>query len=120
MRTIGVMHMLLVLDMDRAIDFYEKTFGFKILQKSAFWSNLDCGHGKIALCSYGNKTELKETTLIIEVDNYTEAAGRIRENGGQVLKIAEPYEGAPVYNVMMIDTENNQVVASQMVTGKPS
>jgi len=115
MKTIGVMHMLLVLDMDRAISFYEKTFDFTTLQKSAFWSNLDCGHGKIALCSFGNKTELKETTLIIEVDNYKDAIERIKKNGGQVLKVAEPYEGAPVYNVIMIDTENNQVVASQMV-----
>ena len=117
MKTIGVMHMLLVQDMDRAILFYEKTFGFKTLQKSGFWSNLDCGHGKVALCTYGNKTELKETTLIVEVDNYKEAVEKIKENGGQVLKIAEPYEGAPVYNVMMIDTENNQIVASQMVSG---
>ena len=109
------MHMLLVQDMDRAIRFYEKTFGFTTLQKSAFWSNLDSGHGKIALCSFGNKTELKETTLIIEVDNYKDAVDRIKENEGKVVTVAEPYEGAPVYNVVMIDTENNQIVASQMV-----
>jgi predicted enzyme related to lactoylglutathione lyase len=118
MKIIGTMHMLLVQDMDRAINFYEKTFGFTTLQKSAFWTNLDCGHGKIALCSFGNKTERKETTLIIEVDNYKEAADKIKANGGQVITIAEPYENAPVYNVIMIDTENNQVVASQMVNLK--
>ena len=116
MTTLGVMHMLLVQDMDRAILFYEKTFGFKVLQKSAFWSNLDCGHGKVALCSFGNKKELKETTLIIEVDDHKEAVKKINENGGQVVKIGEPYEGAPVYNVVMVDTENNQLVASEMVT----
>ena len=115
MKTIGVMHMLLVQDMERAIGFYEKTFGFKTLQKSAFWTNLDCGRGKVALCTFGNKTELKETTLIVEVDNYKEAVEKIKTNGGQVLKIGEPYEGAPVYNVVMVDTENNQIVASQMV-----
>lgn len=109
------MHMLLVQDMDRAIRFYEKTFDFRTLQKSAFWSNLDCGNGKIALCTFGNKTELKETVLIVEVDNYKEAIDRINANGGKVIKVAEPYEGAPVYNVIFIDTENNQVVASQMV-----
>ena len=116
MKTLGVMHMLLVLDMDRAITFYEKTFDFKTLQKSGFWSNLDSGHGKVALCTFGNKTELKETTLIIEVDDYKEASERIKQNGGQVLNIAEPYEGAPVYNVVAIDTENNKIVASQMVS----
>ena len=116
MKTIGVLHMLLVQDMDRAINFYEKAFDFKTLQKSAFWSNLDCGHGKIALCSFGNKTELKETTLIIEVDNYKEAIEKIKANGGKIVSIGEPYEGAPVYNVVSIDTENNQIVASQMVT----
>lgn len=115
MKTLGVMHMLLVQDMDRAIAFYEKTFGFTVLQKSGFWTNLDCGHGKVALCTYGNKTELKETTLIIEVDNHKEAAASIEANGGRVLQIAAPYEGAPVYNVIMLDTENNRLVASEMV-----
>src|SRR3984893_16671986 len=116
MKTIGVMHMLLVQDMDRAISFYEKTFCNTTLQRSGFWSNLDCGKGKIALCSYGNKTELKETTLIIEVDSHTEAVKQINENGGKVIKIGEPYDGAPVYNVVFVDTENNQVVASETVT----
>lgn len=113
MKTIGVMHMLLVQDMNRSINFYQKTFGFRVLQKSDFWSNLDCDHGKIALCSFGNKTELKETTLIIEVDDYKDAIENIKNNNGQVLKIGEPYEGAPVYNVVFLDTENNQLVASQ-------
>jgi len=115
METIGVMHMLLVQDMDRAINFYEKAFGFITLQRSSFWSNLDCGHGKIALCTFGNKAERKETNLIIEVDDYMAAAAKIKANGGEVQQIAEPYEGAPVYNVIMIDTENNKLVASQMV-----
>ena|SRR5258706_993523 len=116
MKTIGVMHMLLVQDMDRAVSFYERTFGFKTLQKSAFWSNLDCGHGKIALCSFGNKIELKETTLILEVDNHKDVIQNIKETGGKLVKVSEPYEGAPVYNVVMIDTENNQITASQTVT----
>ncbi|MFT3910768.1 MAG: VOC family protein [Ferruginibacter sp.] len=115
MKTIGVMHMLLVQDMDRAIDFYEKTFDFKTLQKSGFWSNLDSGHGKIALCTYGNKTEHKETTLIIEVDDHKAAVEKIKENGGQVITVAAPYEGAPVYNVIMVDTENNRLTVSEMV-----
>jgi predicted enzyme related to lactoylglutathione lyase len=118
MKTVAVMHMLLVQDMDRAINFYEKTFGFVVLQKSAFWSNLDCGHGKIALCSYGNKMELKETTLIIEVDDYKAVVDKIAETGGTLIKVAEPYDGAPVYNVVMTDTENNQIVASQHAMGK--
>lgn len=118
MKTKGVMHMLLIQDMDRAISFYERAFGFVTFQKSPFWSNLDCGQGKIALCSFGNKTELKETSLIIEVDNHKEAVERITANGGQVLKVADPYEGAPVYNVIFIDTENNQVVATEVVAGQ--
>lgn len=107
--------MLLVQDMNRAIEFYEKAFGFVTLQKSDFWSNLDSSHGKIALCTFGNKTELKETTLIIEVDDHTEAIKKINACGGKIVNVAAPYPGAPVYNVVMIDTENNQLVASQTV-----
>ncbi|MCG2791996.1 MAG: VOC family protein [Weeksellaceae bacterium] len=113
MKTLSVMHMLFVQDMDRAINFYEKTFTLKTLQKSPFWTNLDCGHGLVALCSAGNKTELKETVLILEVDNYKEAIKRIEQNGGQVIQVGEPYPGVPIYNVVFIDTENNQVTASQ-------
>ncbi|HMJ67387.1 MAG TPA: VOC family protein [Cyclobacteriaceae bacterium] len=49
MKTLGVMHMLLVQDMDRAINFYVTVFDFKVLQKTPFWTNLDSGQGKIAL-----------------------------------------------------------------------
>jgi predicted enzyme related to lactoylglutathione lyase len=115
METIGIMHMLLVQDMNRAIEFYEKTFGLVTLQKSDFWTNMDSGHGKIALCAFGNKTELKETTLIVEVDDHKKAIERITTYGGRIVNVAAPYEGAPVYNVVFIDTENNQLVASQTV-----
>lgn len=116
MRTLGVMHMLFVQDMDRAIEFYEKAFDFKLISKSPFWSNLDSGHGLLGLTSFGNKTERKETTLIIEVDDHLQAVDRITQNGGQVLNIAKPYEGAPVYNVIAIDTENNQFTVSETVS----
>lgn len=115
MKTLGVMHMLFVQDMDRAIGFYEKAFGFKLKTKSSFWSNLDSGHGLLGLTSFGNKTERKETTLIMEVDDHLQAVDCITQNGGQVLNIAKPYEGAPVYNVIAIDSENNQFTVSETV-----
>jgi predicted enzyme related to lactoylglutathione lyase len=116
MKTTGVMHMLLVQDMDRSIGFYEKAFGFTLLQRSDFWTNMDCGSGKIALCTFGNQSTLKETTLILEVDDHKKAAEQITENGGKVISIAAPYPGAPVFNVVFTDTENNQVTASETVS----
>ena len=110
--------MLLVQDMERAINFYQKTFGFTISQKTDFWSNLESGNGTIALCSFGNKTELKETVLIIEVDDYVAATENVKQNLGTVLKISEPYDGVPIYNVEIIDTENNKFVISQRVKNK--
>ena len=116
MKTIAVMHMLLVQDMDRAINFYQKTFGLTITQKSDFWSNLESGNGVISLCSFGNETELKdETKLIIEVDDYQAAVELVKQNKGTVVKIGEPYEGVPIYNVEIIDTENNKLIISQRV-----
>src|SRR5258708_21841691 len=103
MKTIAVMHMLLVQDMDRAINFYQKTFGLTISQKSDFWSNLESGNGTIALCSFGNKTEAKETVLIIEVDDYRAAVELVKQNKGTIVKIGEPYEGVPIYNVEITD-----------------
>ena len=110
MKTIAVMHMLLVQDMDRAINFYQKTFGFTISQKSNFWSNLESGNGVISLCSFGNKTELKdETKLIIKVDDYQAAIELVKQNQGTIVKIGELYEGVPIYNVEILDTENNKL-----------
>jgi predicted enzyme related to lactoylglutathione lyase len=116
MKTLGVMHVLFVQDMERAIEFYERSFSFKLNTKSPFWSNLDSGHGRLGLTSFGNKTERKETMLIIEVDDHLQAVDRITQSGGQVLNIAKPYEGAPVYNVIAIDTENNQFTVSETVS----
>ena len=107
MKTLGVMHVLFVQDMDRAIQFYQLAFDFKLNTKSAFWSNLDSGHGRLGLTSFGNKTERKETMLLIEVDDHKQAVERIKQYGGQVLSVAAPYEGAPVFNVIALDTENN-------------
>ncbi|MFM9840575.1 MAG: VOC family protein [Cyclobacteriaceae bacterium] len=115
MKTLGVMYVLFVQDMDRAIGFYEKAFDFKLNTKSAFWSNMDSGHGRLGLTSFGNKIEKKETMLIIEVDDHLQAVERIKQYGGQVLNIAKPYEGAPVYNVIAVDTENNQFTVSETV-----
>ncbi len=115
MKTLGVMHVLFVQDMDRAISFYEKAFDFRLNTKSPFWSNLDSGHGRLGLTSFGNKTEKKETMLIIEVDNHMLAVEQIKQNGGSVLNIAKPYEGAPVFNVIALDSENNQFTVSETV-----
>jgi predicted enzyme related to lactoylglutathione lyase len=115
MKTPAVMHVLLVQDMDRAIEFYQNAFDFTIDTKSAFWSNLNSGNGRIGLTSFGNKTERKETMLIIEVDDHLGAAEQIKKHGGEIVSIAAPYEGAPVYNVIAIDTENNRITLSETV-----
>lgn len=115
MKTLGVMHVLFVQDMDRAIQFYQSAFDFKLNTKSAFWSNMDSGHGRLGLTSFGNKTERKETMLLIEVDDHKQAIERIKQHGGQVLSVAAPYEGAPVFNVIALDTENNQLTISETV-----
>jgi len=113
MKTLGVMHVLFVQDMERAILFYQKVFGFKLDTTSAFWSNMNSGHGRLGLTTFGGKTERKETLLIIEVDDHKQAIEKIKQQGGQVLSVAEPYEGAPVINVIAIDTENNQITISE-------
>ena len=115
MKTLGVMHVLFVQDMDRAIGFYEATFGFKLNTKSPFWSNLDSGNGCLGLTSFGNKTDRKETMLIIEVDEHLKAVDQIKRSGGQVLSIANPYDGAPVFNVIAKATESNQFTVSETV-----
>lgn len=74
------------------------------------------GMACLGLTTFGNKTGLKETMLILEVDDHLQAVERIKESGGRVLGISEPYEGAPVYNVKTVDTENNQITISKTVS----
>jgi predicted enzyme related to lactoylglutathione lyase len=73
MKTLTVVHVLFVKDMERAIAFYEKAFDFKVRSKSTFWSNIGCGHGFLGLTTFGNRTELKETMLVLEVDDHLQA-----------------------------------------------
>jgi hypothetical protein len=95
------------------LTFIKKLLILKLCKKRHF-GQTRLRYGKVALCSFGNTTELKETTLIIEVDNHKEAVEKIKANGGKIIKIAEPYENVSVYNVIFIDTKNNQLVASKM------
>jgi predicted enzyme related to lactoylglutathione lyase len=105
--------------MDRAVTFYEKAFGFSVENRNPNWVNITCGRGKIGLAKFPPQSEAqKSPPLIIEVDDYKEAVKRIEAAGGTVDKVAEPYPGAPVYNVMFTDTEGNHVVASQHVAGQ--
>lgn len=113
MKVLSVIHMLYVQDMKRAINFYVNALGFTCEEESEFWSSLVSENGKIGLTSYGEYNEFKLTNLIIEVDDYDEALKRIKELGGIISEEHQPYEGAPIHNAEIIDTENNGIVISK-------
>lgn len=109
-----------VIDMDRAIQFYEAVFGFKLqranlgeLEMAWFpWVENTVGSGGSLVYSPGNYAPSPEGVLIyftafsgdidIELD-------RIRQNGGTVLRGKTLISEEVGYMALFLDTEGNRI-----------
>lgn len=85
-----VMYLLMVNDMDRAVDFYTGTIGFSKRSVSPYWSELMFGDFTLAL-HHGGTTETVKTGLSFTVGDIDAACAEVAAAGGKVVK--EPYTG---------------------------
>ena len=85
-----VMDILMVRDMDRAVDFYTKVIGFGTLSQSQNWSELTFGDFTLALHA-GGEGDGKSTGLAFTVTDLDSACREVESGGGTVLKA--PFEG---------------------------
>ena len=114
-RVTGVKYMLMVEDMNRAMEFYSKTFGLPIGYQSPHWSELTAGDAVVALHSGGSGQRVA-TGLSFQVDDIDAAVAAVRTGGGTVVN--EPYapQGEGIRLADLVDPEGNGFMVSQPVT----
>ena len=96
-------------NMDRAKDFYTKTFDVKPSFESSGWTTLDFGAIQLALHSLpaGNDGPLPNAGLNLEVDHIEEIQADIENLGGRLLELREAHGGVPVRVACFQDSEGN-------------
>ena len=106
MKVESIKLMIMAQDMDRAIDFWTKAFGFRVQFSDEHWSELDTSHGTLALHG-GHDGSVNQTGLSIQVDSIVEAVLLVREAGGTVVREPESRPGEPIQLAEVQDTECN-------------
>lgn len=98
-------------DPERAKEFYEKIFGWKVEKWEGpmdYWLVMTGNEKEPGIDGgFSKKSDyLKTTTNTIEVPSFDEYAAKIKENGGQQLSDKQHIEGVG-YMAYFKDTENN-------------
>ena len=97
--------------MERAKNFYTKTFDVAPLFESPGWTTLDFGAIELALHILNPSTEsegpMPHAGLNLEVDNIEEVQADIERLGGQLTQLREPSGGVPVRVATCQDSEGN-------------
>ena len=98
-------------DMDRAKNFYTRTFDVKPSFESPGWTTLDFGPIELALHILSHSSEpegpLPHAGLNLEVDNIEEIQADIESLGGHLIELREPRGGVPVRVATFKDCEGN-------------
>ena len=112
MRVTGIKYMLDAQDMDRALAFYTKVFGFQPGYTSPDWSELSWGDSIVAFHG-GGSGERNRTGLSIRVDDI-EAAVREAQDAGATLAWGPKDQGDEgIILADLVDPEGNTFMLSQ-------
>jgi predicted enzyme related to lactoylglutathione lyase len=114
MKVESVKYMIMAQDMSRAIQFWTKTFGFRVQFEDEHWSELDMHHGILALHG-GHHGGLNPTGLSIQVDSLPEAVLAVRDAGGTIVRDPESRPGEPIQLAEAEDTECNRFSLVQYI-----
>ena len=104
--------MLMVQDMDRALDFYAGVFGLQRKVSSPYWSELGFGDATVALHGGGDGAR-HETGLGLHVDDLDATVAAITAAGGVVEAgpTERPKEGIRIATVR--DPEGNTISVAE-------
>ena len=114
MKVESVKLMIMAQDMNRAIHFWSKAFGFRVQFQDEHWSELDMHHGILALHG-GHSGAVNSTGLSIQVDSLAEAVLAVRDAGGTIVRDPESRPGEPIQLAEAEDTECNRFYLVQYI-----
>ena len=118
MKVSDPLFILYVLNMDRAVRFYQHCFDLAVVQHTPGWSMLRCGGATIALHILSeNSAEgvAPHAGLNLQVTDLDEAIETVINNGGEHLVTREATDFVPVRMCELRDTEGNGFELRQFV-----
>lgn len=110
----NIKFLLMVEEMDRAINFYRDVFGLEVATQSEHWSELSYGEVIIALHGGGSDEE-HNTGLSFQVKDVESVCQQVTEAGGSVVSEPASRPGEPIILARLMDTEGNLFDATQFV-----
>lgn len=114
MKPIQIKFMLMASDMDRAVAFYQSTFGFEPICVNPYWSELKFGDAIIALHG-GYAGGRNPIPLTLEFGDVFAVADEIAAAGGKIIEAPRQREGEPILLGTFRDPEGNEVFITQFV-----
>ena len=103
--------MIMVADMNRAIQFYHDGLGLNVTCRSSHWTELSVDGAVIALHG-GGDGKYKETGLSLEVDDIYEATDIVRRAQGVVVNEPQALPDEGIVLADFIDPEGNTFMLS--------
>lgn len=110
---IGVKYLLSVSDMARATAFYRDVIGLTVLESSEYWTELAHGTAVVALHG-GGTNSVKRTGLSFTVKDLAAFCYRVEKAGAKLVSGPEDRGEEGIVLAQFIDTEGNQIMASQV------
>ena len=99
-------------DRARAVTFYTKVFGGKIIRENPAVIDLEIAGGIIGIHA-GGEGKRTWTGMSFQVSDVIEGATEIVAAGGQLLSEPQPENGEPPHLAMCVDTEGNEFMLSR-------
>ena len=107
-----VRYIMMVKDMERAVNFYRDVLALQVKYRSEQWTELTFGNAVIALHGGGTE-ELSETGLSFQVGDIVSACAEVTAGGGRVISGPADRSGEPIKLANLCDTEGNGFSISQ-------
>ncbi|MGH8972332.1 MAG: VOC family protein [Acidimicrobiia bacterium] len=108
-------YILMVQDMNRALEFYSKVFNLSIGFQSPDWSELVHGDAVVALHSGGTGQRV-DTGLSFQVDDIDTAVAAVQAAGGTVVRGPTAPGDEGILLADLVDTEGNGFMLSQPIS----
>lgn len=99
-------------DMARAVAFYSRVFGGRVLKQNEVISEVEICGGVIGIHG-GGEGARTWTGLSFQVQDVIEGAAEIVAAGGQLVREPQPEDGEPPHLAMCVDPEGNEIMLSR-------
>ena len=107
-----VKYVIWAADMQRAVDFYVRSFGGRLLKQNEIISEVEICGSVVGIHS-GGEGERTWTGLSFQVPDVIAGAREIVEAGGQLTKEPQPEDNEPPHLAMCVDPEGNEFMLTR-------